>query len=672
MLGKKGPFTSSDVKRIIGLSIFVFFLFCLLVMRFYQVQVIEQDKWTKQGDSQYQHVVIEPFMRGTFYSNTSIKKKHPEKDQPFVVDVPKFHLFVDPDSIPVRYKKEIASHLISLLSLQEKEKEKVIADIYRKSRSRKMAMWLDNDKREEIQQWWSPYSSKRKIVQNALYFTKDYKRQYPFGSLLGQVLHTIQEEKDPHTMLPIPTGGLELSFQHYLQGKFGKRKILRSLRHPLDLGTLIELPENGADVFLTVNHCIQAIAEEELAKGVHAAKAKGGWAIMMDPYTGEILALAQYPFFDLSKYREYFNQPLLQEHTKVKSVTDAYEPGSAFKPLMLAVALKANEDLKKKGMKPLFSCQEKISTSNGKISNSHFALKDTHPHSYLNFYMGIQKSSNVYMSKIVTRIIEKMGEEWYRKTYEELFHLGKKTNIELPGESAGVLPSIGKKHANGKLEWSKETPYTLAIGHNVLVNTLQLLRAYAIIANGGMDVEPSIIHKVAKMKEDGTEEVYIDHTVSKHPPKRLLSEASCKELITGMKYVTKMGGTSRLGDIMGYTEGGKSGTSEKIINGRYSKQKYISTFVGFAPASHPYFVMIVVIDEPEVRYIPGLGKSYHGGTCASPVFREIGKKTLEYLGVAPDDPFGYPYGDPRRSPEKADWNKEIKSLGELYKHWNGK
>jgi cell division protein FtsI (penicillin-binding protein 3) len=122
---------------------------------------------------------------------------------------------------------------------------------------------------------------------------------------------------------------------------------------------------------------------------------------------------------------------------------------------------------------------------------------------------------------------------------------------------------------------------------------------------------------------------------------------------------------------MGYTEAGKSGTAEKIINGIYSKEHNISSFLGFAPAKNPRFVLLVSIDDPEKKIIPGLGKHQLGGICAAPVFREIATRCLQYLGVAPDDPYGYPYGDPRRNLEKADLVKEVRQLKELDKAWNG-
>jgi cell division protein FtsI (penicillin-binding protein 3) len=140
--------------------------------------------------------------------------------------------------------------------------------------------------------------------------------------------------------------------------------------------------------------------------------------------------------------------------------------------------------------------------------------------------------------------------------------------------------------------------------------------------------------------------------------------------VRAMKFVTKPGGSASKADIFGYTEAGKTATSEKIVNGTYSKKCNISTFIGFAPVKEAQFVLLVAIDEPEFKYIPGVGKNQLGGNCAAPAFREIGLRTLHYLGVEPDDPYGYPVGDPRRDAMKADWVKETQQLKELYEQWN--
>jgi cell division protein FtsI (penicillin-binding protein 3) len=660
-------------KRLVWVSFLVFALFCLLIIQFFKIQIIEGEKWSRQAKAQHQLVVTEPCKRGLFYSNASIKLGHPETPQALVIDVPKFHLYSDPSSIPAQYRQEVAKKVCLLLNIQGVEAQKLRQQLEYKSRSRKLALWLDKQQCDLLNTWWLPYAAFKKIARNALFFVQDYKRSYPFGKLLGQVLHTVRDEKDFRTRQWVPTGGLELLFDKVLQGKEGKRMILRSPRHPMEADKILSYPEDGADVYLTINHYLQAIAEDQICKAVKSSNAKGGWALLMDPKTGEIWALAQYPYFEPEKYRHFFNVPKLQENTKVKAVTDPYEPGSTMKPLTLALALKANQELKKLGKKPIFSALEKVATSNGAFPGRSQPIHDTKTYGYLNMYLALQKSSNIYVARLVQRIIDALGEKWYRDALQEILGFGVKTGVEIPSESPGSLPTPGKLHPNGKMQWSTPTPFSISFGHNILVNSFQMLRCYAIIANGGFDVRPTLIRKVVRSKRDGTQEVLLDNTTPERVKgfRRLLEKEIVEEVVKAMKSVTKPGGTASKGDIHGYTEAGKTGTSEKIVGGVYSKKDHISTFIGFAPAKDARFVLLIAIDEPEFKYIPGIGKNQLGGNCCAPAFREIGLRTLQYLGVEPDDPYGYPMGDPRRDESKADWVKEIKALQDLYREWNG-
>lgn len=652
--------------------LFVFILFSLLIVQFFRIQIVEGKKWSRIAKAQHELIVVEPARRGLFYSNTTLQTAHPELPAAFVIDVPKFHLFVDPVRIPTEHHAEVMSHIHHLLRLKSEEIDRLRKQFAKKNHARKLCTWLSREEREKVSGWWDRFAASKKIPKNALYFIQDYQRSYPFGKLLGPVLHTLRESKEEGTARAIPTGGLEFVFDRVLQGKSGRRQILRSPRHSLETGTILSLPEDGADVYLTINHHLQAIAEEEIEKAVVQAQAKSGWAILMHPRTGEVYALAQYPWFEPAKYATYFNKPILKEYTKVKALTDPFEPASIMKPLTLALALKANQELVRQGKKPLFSPEEKIATANGTFPGRSKPIHDVRSHRYLNMYMGLQKSSNIYVARLVQRIVDTLGEQWYRKALAEVFGFGKKTGIELPSESPGLLPTPGKLHPNGKMEWSVPTPFSIAFGHNVLCNSFQMLRSYAILANGGYEVQPTLIRKVVRRCLDGREEILLDHTTPDRVARfsRVLDGEIAHEVVQAMKYVTKPGGSACRADIYGYTEAGKTATSEKIVNGVYSKKNHISTFLGFAPAKDPAFVLMVVIDEPEWKYIEGVGRNQHGGTCAAPAFSQIGLRTLQYLGIAPDDPYGYPVGDPRRDAEKADWYKEAKELREAYANWN--
>ncbi len=642
-----------DRQRLVVISLGIYLLFAALIFQFFKLQIIEHDKWSETARRQHFFVVTEPFKRGTFWSNTKIKKKHPEESQKFVFDIQKHHLYIDPMSIPDEQKGMIADTILDKLGIEGEERRQKRRDFDRRSRSRKIAMWLDQEQKDDILNWWSPFARKHKIASNAIYFVADYKRSYPFGKLLGQVLHTVQNQRNETTKQAVPTGGLELSFNKELQGHEGKRLLKRSPKHRFETGQVIEEPVNGQDIYLTINHILQAIAEEEVEKGVKRCRAKRGWAVMMDPKTGAILALAQYPFFYPERYPEYFNDPEMIEDTKVNAITDAHEPASTMKPITVAIALLANEELRRRGEPPLFDPDEKMPTLDGHFPGRRKVIHDTRAHNYLNLNLAMQKSSNIYLARLVERIINRLGNDWYRSALTDTFGFGRPTGIELPSESWGVVPRPGKLHPNGALEWSTPTPFSLAMGHNLQANSLQMLRAYAMLANGGYWVTP---HLVA----DGKKETSF----------KVLDKGVVDRTVESMKYVTKTGGSGRRADIWGFTEAGKTGTANKIINGAYSTKQTVGSFIGFAPVDDPVFVMIVVMDEPECRFIPGVGNNHHGSISAAPVFKEIGRRTLDYLGVTPDDPGGYPYGDPRHDPEIADWMKETRQLQEIYKKWN--
>lgn len=671
----KTPFPatkSPDQKRLIFIAFSILVFFAVLIVQFYHIQIVEGEKWNQVANRQHYFMVKEPFVRGRFISNTSIKRGHPEIPHEFVLDIQKFHLHADPEFIPMSSRGDIVSAIGKVLSLSSEEQIEMKKQLNKKSRNRRLAMWLDRECCDIILEWWREYSRQHKIPRNALFFTSDYLRSYPFGRLLGQVIHTVQKQKDVLTNQAIPTGGLELYFNEFLKGKQGKRQLMRSPRNAFETGEMIEAPENGADIYLTINHFLQAIVEEELAKGVENAKAKGGWAVMMNPYTGEILALAQYPFFYPPDYQDYFNDPLLIEHTRLKAVSDAHEPGSVMKPLTIAVAFLANKELQRQGKPLVFEPNQKMPTSDSHFPGRSKPLIDTHFHRFLNMYMAMQKSSNIYVARLMERVVGALGAQFYRSALQDVFGIGIKTGIEFPYESTGLLPTPGKKHPNGMLEWSIPTPFSMAIGHNIQANSLQLVRAYSVFANGGFLVQPTFIRKIVKTYANGSQEVFVDNTTPERTKsfQRVLDSDIVKEIVKAMKFSTKAGSSARRADIWGYTEAGKTSTAKKIVNGTYSETLYCSSFIGFAPAEKPAFVLLVSMDEPEYGYVPGIGRRHHGGNCAAPVFREIGRRALEYMGIAPDDPHGYPTSDPRFDPNKADLSEENRRLKEMYEKWN--
>lgn len=657
--------------RLVSLLLFLLLCISLLVARFYFIQIGEKEQWRKIARRQHYFLVREPALRGTFFSNDTVKKDHPTTPQKFVVEIEKFHLHVDLQSFSAEVKEEVKENLLRLLQLPSNEKAAFSRQFQRKSRNRKLAAWLEKEKQEEILEWWRPFSKKNKIPHNALFFVTDFQRSYPFGSMLGQLLHTTRSQRDEISDQPVPTGGLELYFDSYLRGRPGKRRLMRSPRNSFETGEVIETPIRGADVYLTINHYLQAIVEDELEKGVKKFNAKGGRAVMMNPKTGEILAIAHYPFFNPSAYQTYFNDAALMPHVELGVATDAIEFGSVLKPFTVCAAIMANEEVQGRGEPPLFNFEEKMATSNGKFPGRSRPLVDTRLHHYMNLQMAIQKSGNIYLARLMEKVVSKLSPAWYRDFLHDRLGFGKRTGIEFPTESPGLLPAIGKRYANGALEWSTSTPFSLAMGYNMQLNALQLVRAYAILANGGFLVTPTFVRRIVGTSPEGEEVIFLDNTLPERVQSfpQVLSKNVVDEVVKAIKFTTKPGGSAPKAEVYGYTEAGKTGTAKMVFKGVYT-DRYRASFIGFAPVSDPAFVLYVLMDEPTFGYIRGIGKTNHGGTVAAPVFSKIAKRALAYLGVALDDPYGYPNGDPRSDLSKADWIVEAAHLQQTYDTWN--
>ncbi|MEG0036684.1 MAG: penicillin-binding protein 2 [Victivallaceae bacterium] len=646
-------------KRILFVALSLVFLFSLLIVRYFQIQVLEGDRWESEALLQHRTTIKEPFKRGTFFSNSSLKRNSNEEPRSLVVDVTKFHLCLDALMLPERFRDETVLRLVELSG--SKTFAELRPEFDKRSRFRKLIRWIDPVTKDRILEWWKPYAVKRKIPLNAIFFVKDYKRSYPFGKLLGQVLHTIRENKDDKTLEAFPTGGLEARFNDILKGCLGERQLLRSPLNRLDADILIKPPQDGADVYLTIDHCIQNIVEEELEKGVLKCMAKGGRAVLMDPYTGEILALAQYPFFDPTFYKDFFNDPEKIEYTKVSSVTDAFEPGSVMKPITMAIALKANEELTNSNRIPFFNEEQAIDVTRTLFpGRKAFPLKDISSNKKLNMYMAIQKSSNVYMAQIIDMLINVLDCKWYRAMLTE-FGFGKKTGIELPGETMGFVPSLNGFYKNGSPEWSISTPYSLAIGYNILATNLQIAAAYASIANGGFLIKPTLIKKIVFF--DNGKPVIMENVVRDRGSfKRIVSRDIARTVMKAMTYTTLPGGTAVTAGLDKYTTAGKTGTTEKIVDGKYCKKKHITSFVGMAPAdlnfSNPVrFVLMVSIDEPAYVIREDGTKNYMSGRSSAVVFGSIAEKVLSYLGVVPDK-------------NATVLNEDVRVLKQLYEEWN--
>lgn len=642
--------TGLDRRRLMLLACFFLSLFALLIAQYFRLQILEGELWQQKADRQHFFTVEVPAQRGLLYGSTA-SAIHPVQSVPLVVNVRLYHLHADPQAVPKELKHKLKAALTAYFSLMGEREAFLAAQLLRRSRSRRLGITLEPQERQRFEEWWRQEAALLGLPRHVLFLVPGWCRRHPCGSLLGQLMHTVRYDPGA-TALALPTGGAELAFDPLLRGRHGRKRLMRSPHHTFETGEPLAPARDGADIHLTIDPYIQAIVEEELAHGVQRSGARAATAVMMNPANGAILALGQVPAFHPDQYAQYFNAPESSDVATIKAISEAREPGSVMKPLTVALALVANEQMGEQHRPPLFLPQEKFATASGVFPGRSRPLQDTTLHRYLNMYMAIRKSSNIYMGRLMERLLDTFGPKWYREQLTSLFGLGIKTGIELPGESGGFVPFPGALYADGKLAWSKSTPFSLAIGYNLQATALQLVRAYAVLANGGYLVQPTLLHR----KEDGRQ--------------RVIETLNVAEVVNAMKFVTKTGGSASRADIFGYTEAGKSSTAKKIVNGVYSETLYSSSFIGFAPAHKAAFVLLVTVDEPAYGFLAGFGKNHHGGNCAGAIFKAIGRRVLPYLGIASDDPHGYPRGDPRRADATPDWHLETQQLQELYERWN--
>lgn len=656
MVNRK-PLLSS--RAVIGLSCSLILGFSFVAARFYRLQIIEHKLWKKRADMQQLLRIDLGAKRGTIFG--SLTQEGEQSFAPLVQDQAAFHLYVDSKSIPHPYKKELALFLKSKLT---RSFDEIYEELLKNSRFRKLEWNLSIEQKTDIEKDFRKFIKKKKIPKNALFFLSGFKRVYPMGSIAGSLLQILGVQEGSRGPERVATGGLEKKLDHFLKGSSGQLACFRTPKGRLDGTKIIKRTDTGCDVYLSLNPLIQSVAEKEIKLAVAKAKAKGGWAIVMDPVNGEILAFAQEPSLDLIEPSHFLNDPLKLPYLNLKALTDPFEPGSIMKPITMLVCLKANRLLKEQNKAQCFNPEEKMACLDGRFPGRKNPIKDVHAYSYLNMNMALQKSSNIYMARAIQKVQQALGDDFYAKELKSTFGFGKKSGFNIGAESSGFVPTPSKKTRSGLLEWSLPTPFSLSMGYNLLATSMQMTKVFAMIANGGYEVEPRLIKKIVKKKEGALDEIVFDHSMIKKDKLQKIHPEDVKRIKYAMQFAVNKGGTAFRAKIPGFTACGKTATTEKLVGGVYSKEKHISTFAGFAPMDEPRFVCLIVIDEPGKFYIEGVGKNQYGGVCAAPSFSVIGQKTLEILGVAPDDPQSVL--DSTQSKTYPD----LKACQELYNQWN--
>ena len=413
---------------------------------------------------------------------------------------------------------------------------------------------------------------------------QETRRFYPKRHLAGQVLGFVGVDG-------AGLGGLEHLYNRELTGTPGRVTLQRDATGrtvQVMAGDPSDQPR-GADLYLTLDERLQYIAEKELAARVQETQARSGLVIVMHPPTGDILALAHYPFFNPNDFQD----PKQRVWQRNRAVTDPIEPGSTFKLVAASAALEENVAR----ITDIFNCENGFVVRNGR------RLRDHHPYSLLNFVQVIEKSSNIGMAKIAGRLSD---EQLY--TYIRRFGFGEKSLVNLPGEEDGMIRPPKK--------WTRPTHDSLAFGQEVTVTPLQLLTAYAAMANGGWLMRPRMVEHTVQGDEFQFFAPHARHRVLSPPTLERMNEI----LVGAVER-----GTGKQAAVEGYTVAGKTGTAQKVEHGTYSHSKILASFVGYVPAEAPQLAMVVIIDEPRL--------AKWGGEAAAPVFKRVAQQALYYLQV---------------------------------------
>lgn len=417
---------------------------------------------------------------------------------------------------------------------------------------------------------------------------EDTARVYPSGTLAGHVLGFVGTDNDG-------LAGLEYSYGRDLSGTKARIDLRVDARRTSYQANDPAVATEGNTLILTLDRSIQHTAETVLRKTIEETGAVNGTAVVMDPATGEILAMASVPDFDPNRFSEAPAAAL-----RNRAILDLYEPGSTFKVMTLAALLSEG----------LAEPDEVVDCSAGSARIAGKVYKEaTRNYGLLTVREVLAKSSNIGTVKLALRL----GND---RLYENVrrFGFGSPTGIDLPGEEAGILrpPS----------NWSKISIGAISIGQEIGVTPLQMVRALAAVANGGLLVQPYLVSQV--LTPDG------DLVYEASPCTERVLDPQISALLRSMLSSVVEAGTGSKAALRGYSSGGKTGTAQKIVDGRYSRTRYVASYAGFAPLDRPRLVTLVVINEPK-----GV---HYGGHVAAPAFKEIMERSLLYLGVPQDQP----------------------------------
>lgn len=539
-----------------------------LFAKLFYLQIVQHEELLSRSEKQYLQTVKVLYGRGKILDRNLNE---------LAANIEVESVYVNPRNI---VNKEYTARMLASLLALDGEKT------FRKISSKKQFIWIkrkcDLNETAEL----------RHLDLPGVGFITEHKRFYPKRGLASATIGFVGLDNQG-------LAGIEHAYDSILKGTTFLKVIERDARGK-HLGVLSKRPalsRQSSDVALTLDESIQYIAEFHLEAQVKKYNAKGGMVVVMAPDTGEIYAMAAVPRYNPNNYAAFparlWKNPI---------ISSSFEPGSTFKPIVAAAAIEgglARPD-------DLFFCE------NGSyyVGGTRIGEASNHKFGWLSLSDIIVKSSNIGAVKVA----EKLGPERLYKQVRK-FGFGEKAGIGLPGENAGKL--------RGLTHWSKRSLASISFGHEIGATPIQMVAAFAVIANGGNLVRPSIVKAVMKNGR-------IVQSRESQPVRRVISAYTSRQVVEMLKNVVKKGTASQAA-VAGFEVAGKTGTAQKIDpkTRAYSKTAYLSSFIGFVPADAPKLVILVMIDEPE--------SVYWGGKVAAPVFRKIAKQTLRYLNIPSRD-----------------------------------
>ncbi|MGQ3686161.1 MAG: peptidoglycan D,D-transpeptidase FtsI family protein [Candidatus Loosdrechtia sp.] len=554
--------------NIIGFLFIAAFIF--LAVRIGNIQLADYDKFTQLARSQQCKRIILPARRGSI-----LDRNGKVLAESLLVG----SVSADPSEI-----EDVATTAYHLGNILKIEQSRLIRLLNRKRRF----VWIKRKVSDE------ELDAITKLSLKGIYINHEFHRFYPNQQLGSHILGFTDIDDNG-------IEGVELTFNEVLSGEPGYKFIYRDAlqRHIITSNSKIQLPRHGNNVVLTIDATIQRMTEEELGFAYEKWMPASATAIVMDVMTGEVLAMANYPTYDPNHFQKY--KP---GDRKNLAVTDSYEPGSIMKPIVLSGIIEHRV------AKP----DDKVFCHNGVYKIGRRTLRDTHGgHGNLTVSEILTYSSNIGMAKL-SMLIGKQKMYQYLKQFE----FGKRTGIELPGEASGIFRP-------GRL-WSETyTLVSVSMGYEISVTPLQFITAFCSIPNGGVLVKPKIVKSRVSNDDKIVEEFQSQQIV-----RRVMSGNVARDIMNPILTMAVTRGTGKRANLLEYDVAGKTGTSRKTSGSgkQYSREKYLGSFIAYAPADRPRICVLVMINEPQ-------GDSYYGGTVAAPVVREILRRSLIYLGVEP-------------------------------------